>query len=80
MAAGAGLDARLAPFIAGYVLVLAILGPIAAGQAHLLARALRAAQDLLPGRTAPSYDTEPRPQGDSTPSSASAAVPAEAER
>ncbi|MFD6173048.1 cation:proton antiporter [Streptomyces coeruleorubidus] len=80
MAAGAGLDARLAPFIAGYVLVLAILGPIAAGRAHLLARALRAAQDLRPGRTAPSYDTEPRPRDDSTPASASAATPAEAER
>ncbi|WP_086561006.1 cation:proton antiporter [Streptomyces africanus] len=80
MAASAGLDARLAPFIAGYVLVLAILGPIAAGQAHLLARALRAAQDLLPGRTAPSYDTEPRSPYDSTPSSATAALPAEAER
>nr|WP_202458493.1 cation:proton antiporter [Streptomyces sp. SID5464] len=82
MAASAGLDARLAPFIAGYVLVLAILGPIAAGQAHLLARALRAAQGLLPGRTAPSYDTEPRSPDDSTPSSATAtaALPAEAER
>ncbi|MFH9005926.1 cation:proton antiporter [Streptomyces afghaniensis] len=73
MAAGAGLDTRLAPFIAGYVLVLAILGPIAAGRAHLLARALRAARDLLPGRTAPSYDTEPRSPDDSTPSSATAA-------
>ncbi|MFE0952711.1 cation:proton antiporter, partial [Streptomyces mutabilis] len=31
MAAGAGLDGRLAPFIAGYVLVLAVLGPIVAG-------------------------------------------------
>ncbi|GGT96535.1 cation:proton antiporter [Streptomyces coeruleorubidus] len=80
MAAGAGLDARLAPFIAGYVLVLAILGPIAAGRAHLLARALRAAQDLRPGRTAPSYDTEPRPRDASTSSSASAALPTEAER
>jgi CPA2 family monovalent cation:H+ antiporter-2 len=60
MAAGAGLDARLAPFIAGYVLVLAILGPIAAGRAHLLARALRAGQGILPGRGAPSYDTEPQ--------------------
>ncbi|GGW75945.1 cation:proton antiporter [Streptomyces caelestis] len=82
MAAGAGLDARLAPFIAGYVLVLAILGPIAAGRAHLLARALRAAQDLRPGRTATPYDTEPRPRNDATPSSvaASDALPAEAER
>ncbi|MFC6082367.1 cation:proton antiporter [Sphaerisporangium aureirubrum] len=42
MAAGAGLDRRLAPFIAGYVLVLAVLGPVAAGQAHRLARLLRA--------------------------------------
>ncbi|MFI7384757.1 cation:proton antiporter [Streptomyces sp. NPDC049813] len=32
MAAGAGLDERLAPFIAGYVLVLAVLGPLAAGR------------------------------------------------
>ena len=59
MAAGAGLDARLAPFIAGYVLVLAILGPIAAGRAHLLARALRAAQD--PGPAAPPRRTTPSP-------------------
>jgi CPA2 family monovalent cation:H+ antiporter-2 len=80
MAAGAGLDARLAPFIAGYVLVLAVLGPIAAGRAHVLARALRAAQDLLPGRTSPSYDTGPRSPDGSTPSSATAALPAEADR
>ncbi|MFE1590547.1 cation:proton antiporter [Streptomyces sp. NPDC058737] len=53
MAAGAGLDARLAPFIAGYVLVLAVLGPVVAGRAHLLAGALRAAGRLLPGTTAP---------------------------
>ncbi|MEU0388176.1 cation:proton antiporter [Streptomyces chartreusis] len=80
MAASAGLDARLAPFIAGYVLVLAVLGPIAAGQAHVLARALRAAQGLLPGRTAPSYDTEPRSPDNGTPPSPTAALPAEAER
>lgn len=43
MAAGAGLDKRLAPFIAGYVLVLAVLGPLAAGRSHWLAR-------ILPGR------------------------------
>ncbi|MFJ6071265.1 cation:proton antiporter [Streptomyces sp. NPDC093065] len=53
MAAGAGLDARLAPFIAGYVLVLAVLGPVVAGRAHVLAGALRAAGRLLPGTTAP---------------------------
>ncbi|MFD0055630.1 cation:proton antiporter [Streptomyces sp. NPDC127168] len=49
MAAGAGLDERLAPFIAGYVLVLAVLGPIVAARAHLLAGALRTAAGLLPG-------------------------------
>ncbi|MFI5754696.1 cation:proton antiporter [Streptomyces sp. NPDC051569] len=40
MAAGAGLDKRLAPFIAGYVLLLAVLGPLAAGRSHWLARIL----------------------------------------
>ncbi|WMD07028.1 cation:proton antiporter [Streptomyces sp. FXY-T5] len=75
MAASAGLDARLAPFTAGYVLVLAVLGPIAAGHAHLLARALRTGQGLLPRRTAPAYDVGP--ESDGTPS---APQPAEAER
>ncbi|MEU7042925.1 cation:proton antiporter [Streptomyces varsoviensis] len=42
MAAGAGLNPRLSPFIAGYVLVLAVLGPLAAGRSYWLAR-------LLPG-------------------------------
>ncbi|MEU0164722.1 cation:proton antiporter [Streptomyces iakyrus] len=59
MAAGAGLDTRLAPFIAGYVLVLAVLGPIAAGRAHLLARALRAGQDFRPRRPSPAPGIEP---------------------
>ncbi|MFE7316851.1 cation:proton antiporter [Streptomyces sp. NPDC057555] len=40
MAAGAGLDERLPPFIAGYVLILAVLGPLAAGRSGLLARIL----------------------------------------
>ncbi|MFB6775677.1 cation:proton antiporter [Streptomyces sp. NPDC056337] len=53
MAAGAGLDERLAPFIAGYVLVLAVLGPIVAARAHLLAGALRTAAGLLPGTRSP---------------------------
>ncbi|MCX3290276.1 cation:proton antiporter [Streptomyces sp. NEAU-H22] len=75
MAASAGLDARLAPFTAGYVLVLAVLGPIAAGHAHLLAWALRTGQGLLPRRTAPAYDVGP--ESDGTPS---APQPAEAER
>ncbi|MFC7894411.1 hypothetical protein [Streptomyces sp. NPDC057381] len=44
MAAGAGLDGRLAPCIAGHVLVLAVLGPVVAGRAHVLVGR------LLPGR------------------------------
>ncbi|MEV8015226.1 cation:proton antiporter [Streptomyces sp. NPDC086554] len=40
MAATAGLDERLSPFIAGYVLVLAVLGPLAAGRSKWLARIL----------------------------------------
>ncbi|MEU6241757.1 cation:proton antiporter [Streptomyces sp. NPDC047024] len=42
MAVGAGLDGRLPSFIAGYVLVLAVLGPVIAARAHLLARVLGA--------------------------------------
>ncbi|AXE83993.1 cation:proton antiporter [Streptomyces sp. Go-475] len=75
MAATAGLDDRLAPFIAGYVLVLAVLGPIAAGRAHLLARALRAGKTLLPGRTAPTHAVEPPP--DTTTPAPRPAEPAE---
>ena len=93
MAAGAGLDARLAPFIAGYVLVLAVLGPVVAGRAHLLVGALRAADRLLPGTTAPvavpgggtgeetETDRGPVPAGTSSPSVSSASSEhAEAER
>ncbi|WP_405509447.1 cation:proton antiporter [Streptomyces cyaneofuscatus] len=40
MAAAAGLDNRLSPFIAGYVLLLAVLAPLAAGRSHWLARIL----------------------------------------
>ncbi len=38
LAVAAGLDARLAPFVAGYVLVLAIGGPLAATWSHSLSR------------------------------------------
>ncbi|MGX9227686.1 cation:proton antiporter [Streptomyces albus] len=38
MASAAGLDDRLAPFIAGYVLLLAVLAPLAAGRTHHLIR------------------------------------------
>lgn len=45
MAAAAGLDERLSPFIAGYVLVLAVLGPLSAGRSHWLARILPGGRD-----------------------------------
>ncbi|MGW4228137.1 cation:proton antiporter [Streptomyces sp. NPDC004980] len=51
MAAGAGLDERLSPFIAGYVLVLAVLAPLAAGRSHWLAR-------ILPGVRAKDEEQE----------------------
>ncbi|MEU6084291.1 cation:proton antiporter [Streptomyces sp. NPDC047108] len=80
MAAGAGLDARLAPFIAGYVLVLAVLGPIAAGRAHLLARALDAARTAARRRRARNgggdvrdADREQTPRDDAAPASRAAA-------
>ena len=38
VAAGAGLDGRLSPFIAGYVLVLAIAGPLLASRTTSIAR------------------------------------------
>ncbi|MCM3805839.1 cation:proton antiporter [Streptomyces sp. DR7-3] len=67
MATSAGLDARLAPFIAGYVLVLAVLGPVVAGRAHLLACVLRSV------RTAPPDD---RPDPASAAPASAAPVPA----
>lgn len=51
MAAGAGLDERLSPFIAGYVLLLAVLSPLAAGRSHWLAR-------ILPGGRTRDRETE----------------------
>ena len=64
MAAAAGLDARLAPFIAGYVLVLAVVGPIMAGRAHWLALALEAAGGMLPTRRAArALAAAPQPAG-----------------
>ncbi|MFD9542414.1 cation:proton antiporter [Streptomyces sp. NPDC060022] len=51
MAAGAGLDERLSPFIAGYVLLLAVLAPLAAGRSDWLAR-------FLPGGPAKDQETE----------------------
>ncbi|MEU9593290.1 cation:proton antiporter [Streptomyces sp. NPDC048219] len=78
MAAGAGLDGRLAPFIAGYVLVLAVLGPVVAGRASVLAGALRAGRRLLPGGRARERPVPGRPEGDAAADDA-AAVPAHAD-
>ncbi|MFD5452367.1 cation:proton antiporter [Streptomyces sp. NPDC003470] len=78
MAAGAGLDARLAPFIAGYVLVLAVLGPVVAGRAYVLAAALRAGRRLLPGAGAAERPARDRP-GEDTADDDVASVPAHAD-
>ncbi|MFR9723003.1 cation:proton antiporter [Streptomyces sp. MS19] len=62
MAAAAGLDGRLSPFIAGYVLILAVVAPLIAGRSHWLAR-------VMPGsRAQPSpaeavREPEPSPTG-----------------
>ncbi|GAB2833161.1 hypothetical protein GCM10027073_72200 [Streptomyces chlorus] len=72
---GANRTARAAadtPFIAGYVLVLAVLGPVLAKQSPLLARALRAVQARLPDRGS-SRDTGPDP--DTGPSSGTGLPP-----
>lgn len=56
MAATAGLDERLSPFIAGYVLLLAVLGPLAAGRSPWLAR-------TLPGGRQQASEPEPELSG-----------------
>ncbi|MFJ6841115.1 cation:proton antiporter [Streptomyces griseoluteus] len=60
MAVSAGLDGRLSSFIAGYVLVLAVLGPVIAERADLLARAMRAVRPAPPP-PAPSGEEAPVP-------------------
>lgn len=42
LAAAAGLDARIGPFVAGYVLILAILGPVLAARSQFFIRVVRA--------------------------------------
>ncbi|MFD8092866.1 cation:proton antiporter [Streptomyces malaysiensis] len=64
MATSSGLDARLAPFIAGYVLVLAVLGPVVAGRAHLLARVLRSARTTPPDDRPDPASAAPTPAPD----------------
>ncbi|MFJ7167316.1 cation:proton antiporter [Streptomyces globosus] len=77
MAAGAGLDGRIAPFIAGYVLVLAVLSPIAAGRSPLLARALG---PFLPTAHAPPPAGPPPPAPAENVPPTPSALPAEADR
>lgn len=56
LAAMAGLDDRIGPFVAGYVLLLAIGGPLAAAHADRLAR-------LLPDRLVPDRRPADHPEG-----------------
>ncbi|MFI2235354.1 cation:proton antiporter [Streptomyces chrestomyceticus] len=63
MAAGAGLDERLAPFIAGYVLILAVLGPLAAGRSAWLARVLPGGGNADPDAPAGGGRPEPATAG-----------------
>lgn len=55
MAATAGLDPRLSPFIASYVLILAVLAPLVAGRSHWVAR-------ILPGGRGPDQEAERQPE------------------
>lgn len=80
MAVSARLDSRLAPFIAGYVLVLAVLGPVVAGRAHLLARALRATAAFLPSRRTRSGAAAAQVRHAEPAQHPAAALPAETER
>lgn len=54
LAAAAGLDDRIGPFVAGYVLILALAAPLLAANSRSLAR-------LLPGTNAPT-PRPPRPR------------------
>lgn len=51
LAVAAGLDSRLSQFAAGYVVLLAVAGPLAASRSHLLAR--RLPTRLFPPSTPP---------------------------
>jgi CPA2 family monovalent cation:H+ antiporter-2 len=50
LAVGAGLDARLGPFVALYVLVLAVIGPLLAARSRVVARWLPARWDEPAGK------------------------------
>jgi CPA2 family monovalent cation:H+ antiporter-2 len=60
LAAAAGLDDRIGPFVAGYVLVLALAGPLLASRSDVIAR--RIPPRLVGGRPptgSGSLDTRP---------------------
>lgn len=63
MAANADLDDRLAPFIACYVLILAVLAPLAAGHSQWLAHALPASLDRRAVRAEEEREGEEREAG-----------------
>jgi len=70
LAVVAGLDDRLGPFAAAYVLVLAVAGPLAASRSHVLARVLP--RRLFPRQVAseegsPSHLVPPSPTGGAIP-------------
>ena len=70
LAVVAGLDDRLGPFAAAYVLVLAVAGPLAASRSHVLARVLP--RRLFPRKVAseegsPSHLVPPAPTGGAIP-------------
>ncbi|MGN9914722.1 cation:proton antiporter [Phytohabitans sp. LJ34] len=48
LAVAAGLDSRIAPFVAGYVLVLAVIGPLAVLNSEKLLRKRPASSDKMP--------------------------------
>ncbi|GAB3568013.1 cation:proton antiporter [Amycolatopsis endophytica] len=58
LAVAAGLDSRVAPFVAGYVLLLAIIGPLAVLRSESLARLLRVRRASPASRTTPDQQTE----------------------
>jgi CPA2 family monovalent cation:H+ antiporter-2 len=74
LAEQAGLDERLAPFVALYVLVLAVASPVLASRSGFLARLLP--ERLLPYRTPPADpDAEAPPAADATPPAERSADP-----
>ncbi|WP_344524383.1 cation:proton antiporter [Streptomyces albiaxialis] len=62
MAAAAGLDARLSPFIAGYVLILAVVAPLVAGRSHWLARVLPGDQETPSGARGTARESTEQPE------------------